>query len=618
MPKLEKTLLEFADLMNKGEQININTQGEWYREGIGKSAVSTVFALKEKRLVNVCSELVKSLNRLEHKPVTFNGKDKTQKYAAYIKAAKAGRNALIGFKSKEAIEASNLLQRKIIALKYRIEAVNGGEDRLSQDEVDPKLRETVSKVAKEWIAKQKIPLDSNKEFQGFVDKTVSEVSRYRKFAKILIKDHKLQSDFFGWTLKNCNPIATFIEYPAVTARLRSSLIAARIGRFSYENPLRINVKDKKHGVLEKRLELLFEGKHVNILNESKQLTFKGNYKATIKEIFDDIKNKNVDPGKFEFMGNQGIVNWNVHKMAHWDGDSKEWKSIDLNGNKWWEGLPKIESLTLDQVKKRYNIDQLEKDQWVAVAMASRQSTTLSIDNSHGYREILIPNQSGGYDLYPFGKFAKQFPTGVFNTLKFLTNTVKADLVYPDPNIFYSGFRQQAAVPFVITKEQGQKLMNERIKEDILKARSGDLVFMLAGENCAYTPQTDLEWLLGKEKDGGKVPNLYVTDLFNISIDNPIARGFVNFVKFLPRAVQSLITRIVSFVLGAWRGLWARENGRKVFKSLSTSFLGKGIKTGNNGEKVHNPIFLPSFMHKQVSDKKLKGVIWHGHHRMQKQ
>ncbi len=68
------------------------------------------------------------------------------------------------------------------------------------------------------------------------------------------------------------------------------------------------------GVVEKVVTLPFEGVEHSILNGAHVITFRGNYRLSIDQIFALFKEKSVRVGSLEYLA-RGISNWNCHKWA---------------------------------------------------------------------------------------------------------------------------------------------------------------------------------------------------------------------------------------------------------------------------------------------------------------
>lgn len=608
---------KFLAALKEEKAVNLTSDGKWYVEGRFMRFIRWIFRLNDARLRNVCSVMANLLDGMEKQAVLLQGTPAalaSQKvtYSNTLKVAKAASSALKKYSSNKAKDAQNLLKRRIIAFTYRIESSNGGKAPTTFGDVSTIVK--VMGIAEKWKKKQEI-FKIDPSLHELDKQKIRELCRYRSFAKLLLIDKKLQNDVFGWTIRTCNPVAPLVQYPERCARIHKCLLNGRIGRFAYANVLSI-----EKGV-EKTLTLPFEGKKVSILDETQQVTFAtGSHTVSIKGIFEDMKRKNDKQGDFEFIGADGFHNWRCDDWSYYDAKTKKWVQIDLKQKEWWNDphLPVFETLTADDVMDQYGVKPKD-DEWVIMAMATRQSHGLYIDDCHGYEQVLVPDGKGNFRIHIFGKYAEVWPKGFLGKLGFLANTNKAKFFYSDPSPSYSGFRQQAAAPFVVTREQGLQEM-ERIRGYAQRSRSGNLVFMFPWENCAYFPQTGLETLLGKESEGGSVPNLFRMHLLDASAAKPLNHCF-NFTNSFPDVLKAGVVRSFEVVLGAHRGVDIVENGKKVRKSASTCPFRHGYEVKSacgKVEKVKHHIFLPSFLHQQIIDKKIgMGVVWAGHQHVQR-
>ncbi len=311
-------------------------------------------------------------------------------------------------------------------------------------------------------------------------------------------------------------------------------------------------------------------------------------------MIDVFANKNKRAGDLEFIGNQGITKW---KPLEWGGA----EYMNEENGRWWEQIPAHETLDLDTIKARYGIKDVNDDQWIVVAKSTRESCSLDVSRAHGYFEIMVPKGTGEYDLYPFGKFAKKFPSSAIQQFLFVTHTVESAIEYPDENTFYS-HRQKASAPFAIDEDKGVELM-EMIRKDVVEAEKGNIVFQFGWENCSWWPQKKLEELLGKkeEEDNGKVPNLFVAHMLDSRPKDPVLSFIFTSCRILHKKLRQVATRVVAFIMGSWRGMWVEENGKQVYKSMLRSEFTKNCQT-----------YLPPMLHQKIENGDVEGAVTFGH------
>lgn len=628
MPLIEKSSQELAAALGANQSITITKNGKWHLDGMFIRFIRWLFDLEQSHLKKISYIFAKLLDGTERRPLFFQADPITsarqvEYFSSYINVAEALTHRISRQKNAKISNEINILTRKVVALKYRIEATHGGADKIPIEEIDLEKKNRLIKIAEKWKKNQLILIGTDRLLHPLDLDKIEEVCRYPLFLEILLKDAVLQRNFFSWTLKNCNGVQAFVEYPGLFRRLKTVFLAGRLGRFAYANPLSTKKKCFNPGTniayTQKVVRLVFEGQKVNILDERKVVRLRSDYYITINDIFEDMSQRNKRQSKFEFFGERGICNWRSDCMGYWNPHIKKWTLLNLRGPRWWEALPPLEKITKDKLMKRYNIAEISRDQCLIAALAARQSTDASIVNCHGYTEILIPDKKGLWSVYPFGKFAKKWPGNCLESIGMIGDTTKADYIYPDPNIFYSGFRQQAALPFVVTEEECIQYMNDHVRDNILKGREGNLVFMLGYENCAYSIQDDLESVLGKTSEGGRVPNLFLSDFFDCQLSGPM-RPYFKVLKEAPRCISAPLKSFTRFILGTWRSIKVLDkSGKHVKKSLSSSPFNKGVDVEIDGrmQKVYHYIFHPSHLHKQIIDNNIYGgLIWGGHQRYQ--
>ncbi|CCB91195.1 putative uncharacterized protein [Waddlia chondrophila 2032/99] len=606
MTSIASNFSVFCDaLIESSAKISTDNQGCWRVIPAFKRQLYSLECFEKRRLSSLAANMVKEFDRMEKVSVKFNGiSEQSEQFKKYFEAASYIKNQMKIFSSsKKAGAQYQLLKQRVAALKYRIEQINGG---LDKGEVSSEVTDELKQLAVEWKRSCLLYQDESLS-KSEVDK-LREASRYPKFAKLLKFDSAIRNQFFLWVIRDNNTVDTFVQFPSTCCRLKSALLSGRIGRFA--NNFRFLAK--KNGVKEFRLPFQVEledgrlkTKLVSILSESLQIKFRGGYQLAIREILNTFKRKNLNPGQLECFGSCGISNWHAHELGWWNPKTDTCERIDLDqeNSEWWKQMPVFEHLSDEEVCRRFGIDSLQPGQWVAVAKSTRESLSLDIDRSHGYFEILVPNKDeGGYDLYPLGKFAREFPKNIIEKFLFVTNTVESRIEYPDENPFYS-HRQHASAPFVLSEADGIALM-EMIRKDLKAAREGNVVFQFAWENCAWWPQERLENLLGKkEKEAeAKAPNLFVSPLLESRPEVQPLKGILKICRALPEKLQMIAVKISAFILGSWRGVWVVEEGKRVFKSMKNSRFKKECK-----------MYHPALLHERIQNGSVNGVVTMGHH-----
>ncbi len=405
------------------------------------------------------------------------------------------------------------LMRFRIGLQYRLGREGGGADPRALGYVEYRLLE---KWAESWKKGQQTC--SDKTLAKKEKKHLKSAARYGLFVDLLLEDEKLRHKFFLWTLRDGNAPEPFIEFPFTVDWLIKSDLGQRLGRF--ENLVGIK---NLNGL--KVVTVRFEGNPVSILDPDREIEFRGSFKKTISEIFEVFRNKYKKVGDFEVF-QEGIINWNTFKMGYWDDSIKEYILVDFLKEDWWKDLPYFETLTKEQAEERYGTS-IDGASWVAAVTATRGNINLSYEQTHAFMELAIPDERGRFHIYDFGKYGRFFPKNLWDGLKKFTLTMLASVMYPDENVYYSQ-RQTGYYPFIISPEEGKKLLNS-VRQEIFRCMAGLSVYQIESENCAkWTVE-----LLKDALDSDLIPNLYKMSLLDCEPGGLMQKLF-NLIKKLPK------------------------------------------------------------------------------------
>lgn len=501
------------------------------------------------RKKSTSEEQIEALDTFEMKPLHLNYDYSEIEYARSL------------------LNAQNEIKRKALALLYRLERMPLGEP----DE------EFVS-MANDWKKSQELlwwnPLTPKER------KAIEEASSYREFTELAKSDSNIRENFFNWTIRDHLSPDIFIQYPHVAEIIVDHALNGRIGTVNGRH-LKIQKRGRLSDVV-KTVTLPFEGRDVEILDLDRQIRFRGHFTATIREVFELFKDK---PNRFvdvEYFA-QGITNWNAQHLGYYDAAKKNYEVINIEQKEWWKQLPPLEILTLEEAKERYG-NYMTGFNWCVSAKAARGYLNLSYEKCHAYLEIAIPNSDHSYNIYEFGKFARLFPYGVFETMMVFTITTPGTVAYPDENIYHTA-RQQAGYGFSLNHFQGLLLMEE-LKKDIEEARKGNMVFQVETENCGKWIQGHLEEILGKKL----VPNLFRYKLIKTDIPGIVGK-FFKLVRSLPKSLQAPVFRTTHLPL-AWKGQYVTDRqGNRVYMSLNRSQFWNDII-----------VYLPALLHKYYEEK----------------
>lgn len=497
------------------------------------------------------------------------------------------------YSSSRAQETYQRLHHRTVALRYRLEAANGGWDSLTEgsdaiDTIDTIeiLKQTIKQIesaALQW--KQKEEILTEKQLSDKESERLLQAAYYPAFVAMLMNSKKqtdptkdLTNVFFTWVLRDKNNPLLFIQFPRLQEKLQESNMSGRLGRMGSSRLKIFKELIPGEKIAQKIVTLPFEGKDLNILDDDAQVSLRGNWRPTVGEIFAIFKNKFRAAGDVEFLAS-GITNWNSYLWSWWDADNEEYCEIDLLQKEWWKQLPLFEVISREQAQKRYG-PHLNGTLWNAAATSTRGTTTLNYDLSHSYLELAIPLSDGSYGIYDFGKVAKQFSTTVLEQLQLVCQNLYATIAYPDENVFYT-HRQHAYHSFPMMPAEGLALM-ERIRRDMVLGRAENFVYQIETDNCAKWLHDHIEAVLEKEE----VPNLYRTPLLKAEPTGLVALLF-KFIRMLPILWQIPVLMACHLPFGAAQPTWIIEQGEIVGKSMqSHAFWSKG------------EVYLPALLHRK--------------------
>ncbi|MGE4574190.1 MULTISPECIES: hypothetical protein [Parachlamydia] len=565
MNEIIQNLAQFITALEEKKSV-VCQNGYWYVESSIKSYFRRWFGFDVNRILTIGETWSRCLENLEHIPIQFFAPQKVD-IELYLKGTESVLSLLLPYLNEKICHVRAHIKSQEIALRYRLEEKNGGWNRLPKSHAIPPF---LFQKALEWKFYRSTVVD--KELTHDEINRLDDACRYPAFIKHLQVDSDTCLFFLSWVLQDKNAPALFIEFPKIARNLQNCGLSRRIGRV---NPKLLHMHKTPLG--EKIIALRMEKQEVSLLDEHKIVCFRGNYRLSLQEIYKIFAQKDFEVGNLEVLAD-GVVNWNAHQLGWWDADSNEFRQIALSDPLWWQKMPIFEVISLKEAQRRYNL-RLDPEAWNVAATSTREALNLDFENSHAFQEIAIPMPGKKFAIYPLGKFATRFPANSWERFTMLCPTVTATIAYPDENVFYN-HRQHAYYSFAIKPEQGMKLMGF-IKQDIEVSRAGNMVYQIESDNCALWSQGNLERLIGNA-----VPNLYRMPLLNTEPAGLVAYIF-NGIKKLPKFLQVFVLTRAHLFMGAWRGKWIYEKGKKVWKSMRNHFF---WETGE--------VYLPAFVHHQ--------------------
>jgi hypothetical protein len=189
-------------------------------------------------------EMTHELDSMEKNSVLFNSLASTKQSITFRNLLKKAKN----FPSNS-IE----LNRRILALEYRIGQANGGIDRerMSSEKMD-----LLIVTAEHWIKSESVIKQYSK---SDLRQMLHETGNYAKFLDLLLQDEGLQHNFFSWVIRDRISACIFIEYPALQHKIVESNLHIRVGHFKHSG-LKIQYKELNEYTKTKIVTLLVEGR----------------------------------------------------------------------------------------------------------------------------------------------------------------------------------------------------------------------------------------------------------------------------------------------------------------------------------------------------------------------
>jgi hypothetical protein len=599
MLSIENNLEDLFGAFSKSQAVE-GTKGKlgvWrFQRGLGK--LLSPFKSEDKIKASTICLFNRWLDESERFPFTDFAKylafaDRINQWSSHAGAGKFER-------TQAALKDMN---RRIVALKYR-------RGQLSPNSEADKTTaiEELENLALSWKQKEKYPKEQKSILTEREQGKLHEALRHNEFASLLIKDEKLQKEFFSWALKDNNSVDVFIQFPGTQQMLKACYLNSRMGCFAQKKLLQIIEKpDKKTKLTKKVVAIKIEGKLVNIFRKKAVQFQKGNLSLKMEQIFEVFKNKNETVGYLEVF-ESGIENFNVFEWGYCTGFDAKGRSIIQRINfddpnfLTNPALPVFATLSPQEAENRYGSPAKGKVGNFLAFRTSRESLNLNVDKSHGFLELVLPckNKEGQdvYRVYVLGKLALHFPTKWYHYLFFIGATVIARISAVDDNYFYT--HRQIATFVTELNEKELEITTEFIRKVIKQALSNNLVFQLADENCAFWPQV-LFNLIYQHRKEEKNKNMLFCDFIRVEPQITPLKQIWKFLKIAPRFIDLIILGLIHLVLASWRGrLVQEEDAKGILRwKWKTSFLS-------------TQFCIPAYLHKLIEDGRLPGKITYGH------
>lgn len=573
MPLLSyDTLSQFSKALETNKIIQCNDKGNW--------------DIVEKRLLDIIKIFTRFLNEQEAIPVVMDGNEQQKKrFREVITVAEKLKMYLerSNVSSRVLSSEMNKFERSLIGFLYRIEKINGGIDKVSEEK---HLSHTFSKLeseATQWMQQQEGFKITRSHLDALDKRVLHSAVHYPIFIDCLKKNAALKDAFFKWCLRDVRSpesVATFIQFPILCDALKKSYLDKHA---AYHDPsvFKIRIEEDQQKLI--KMPFYIENKPVlmSILDKTKIVAFNKTCKTSIHDIFKRFEKRNDKPDNVDYF-EQGFINWNSAQIGWWQMDPITNQSAiikhPLNSAEtpWWLALPTFLTLNQEQVKSRYHLKNIPDNSWIKCALATCDEPTYQFAGNHGGLEIAIPVKENRYQIYPFGIYPVTYSS---SPGRGVCGTVRAECRYPDDSIKFTS-RIKAFYAQPVSEEDGLCSMSKTHKL-IQQARTGNLFFQTADENCAYRAGSVLE---SKEFPSCK-------QLFGVTLREMNPSPWEGW--FLLKMPNIIILPLLQYFADTYQLDVEKENGEMTVKKVD--FFKK------NKEHVRS---LPSHLFFQILNKKL--------------
>ncbi len=139
----------------------------------------------------------------------------------------------------------------------------------------------------------------------------------------------------------------------------------------------------------------------------------------------------------------------------------------------------------------------------------------------------------------------------------------ASIAVFEPRAF-DRMQQVRSEGFVISDEEGEKFLNETIKNKLIEAREGLVPFQVVGHNCLQFVVDLVSGLVGKDRFKERVPDnhLYL-DIFDEKIaHDATVKTIFKILRKLPAWLGNLAFWILKTIGGQYSSFKIKENGQE--------------------------------------------------------
>lgn len=531
MASIGSDLTAFSNAL-KNSAIICTSDGYWVEISENLQKSHALIGKDHHRLNKIAEVFTDCLDKLEKSQVSSAMSN--EKVAEYLDTAGAVLEVLDsqGLKSKKFYEG----------LKSRVASLKSRQEFHLEERADSETVRKVHELASEWKLASHI--------RGHEDLDVSDLNRLRKierysaFSEQLVSDEELRSRFFDWTLRDRVDPEAFILFPATCERLTQARLSHRIGYYGGEH---LKVKRIQGGEGRQSLDLTLPmgGKEVSILDDRLIVQLEEGYTQSVGQIIETFINRQWEIGNVEYF-RDGVHNWNPKRLGPYNPETGEYRQVDLEKERWWEEMPVVEELSVEQAKQRYDLD-LDGSQWVMAVRASREQENDTPINIHGWMQVAIPI-NGRYRLFDFGKYTEDFPQAWYEFVDITVNSVPAVITYPDEAAFALD-RQHTWHAVATTPAEGEALLKS-VSNDMELVNEENIAFQFISDNCIKWAWSKVNEVVGDEKMPAEVVQMDFNDLK----PGGVMGVFFTVLRCLPFEIRWLVLTLIVTLFGAWKGM----------------------------------------------------------------
>ena len=417
-----------------------------------------------------------------------------------------------------------------------------------------------------WKATQFPPISDkvNKDEKAQLRKTCD----YPEVVQLLRNDPEYKDWYFRFVFRNSSSIVhavdIAVQFPTTAKLLVDTYLDKRVKRLQNDG---IQFQETKEG--EKEVQLLIEGVYRSLLDETQVIKFLDGTQLSMANILQDLKEKNYKMGDLEYL------------QAGLSHCTPKNPSCDLTVTNWWQTLPIFETLSKTELEKRYKVK--ITDYAHLMVRASAQSDGLNVLDNHSWLLIAIPIGGNLFNLYPIGKYANEWPTEgavylksilpktlarlllplieTFMKLFFIFKTKRAIITCCDENEFYY-HRKHFFLHKPLSQAQSNTVL-EKIRNDLIKVREGNLLFQPQGDNCSSWVQETYDTVYPGEK------RLFAVPIIETQAPAPLDQllGCIKTIGKTTTTGAKVVRISIATFFGGWWGSVINVNEKLQYKPL---------------------------------------------------